>query len=218
MGNRTRIVLGCWAAVGIGLALMGAARAQQQQQPAPQAVSDPDDAGQASVVLTAPPPVTKVETLLAKRGVVVIRGYTDVGAAAAEDDAAVRILAVEAKTPDGQRESGLAIEVRHGDHDVVAYLDADEVPAVVAAMGDLARLNNTSSALAEFDARYHGRGGFELLNRNVNGARMVAIRSTQVVSNTGSVTWATAYFRSASLGQLQDAMAKGIEILQRADK
>lgn len=218
--------------------LMGAARPQQQVPPSEpsqqqltppvqgnagqgqqQQFSDPDDVGQASVVLTTPPPETRLEQLLQKRGAVVVRGYTEAGSAAGEDDAGVRVMAVEVKSvPDGERQTGLAIEVHHGNNVVVSYLDADEVPTAIATMGDMARLNNSATNFAEFDARYHGRGGFQVLNRTVNGARLIAIRSTQTVGATGTVAWATAYFRAQTLSQLQEQMTKGVELLQKAER
>ena len=157
-----------------------------------------------------PPPLTRLETLLNLRGVVVVKGYTLIGTIESNHGDSVRVTAVELTDPArGDREYGLAIAVRQaGDPGVeaVSYIDADEIDALLSAIDALGKIDRDATTMEHVDADYRTRGDFEIANIERDGARYVQAQSIQVLP-TMQVIVSRAFFPANRLGEIQRQIA-----------
>jgi hypothetical protein len=165
-----------------------------------------------------PPALTKLEAFGAQRGVLVIKGFTEVGNLNGDDGSGVRIMAVQfTDAAKKVRERGLAIHVVAGGNQgqTISYVDEDEIDALIESVGALAKLRSDASPMESFEARYQTRGDLELANVSVNGGRMINVRGAQFMPATGQPVYATAMFFPPRAEELQQRLAAAKQVLDR---
>lgn len=177
--------------------------------------SDRIDAPQ---VVTLPQPATRIERFAAQRGIVLVKGYTEIGDVFGEEGSSVKVTAVRyADAGSDSTQHGVALHVSGvAERTVLAYLDEDELDSVITALGTLGKLRGDATSMSDFDASYHTRGQIELGNQNVNGGRVIRIRGVEIVPPAGQLLWGTAYFRLARLPELQQLLTNAKQALERA--
>jgi hypothetical protein len=223
--TRTRFV----AAIVLGALCTGTwclhAIAQQQpvqrQQPQPGAVGQPGvgDSGQPVPIYGPPPPATRLEAIASQKGIVLTKGYTDVGELQADDGSRVRLTAVHFRDARGSIEQGLAVTLEQRGNDtgpVVVYVDLDELDGLSDALDALAKMEATASPLNNAEGVYRTRGDLEVTNHTSNGSRIVTIRATQIILPSGQVLQSSATLRPARLGEIRQQIATAKETLQHA--
>ncbi|MGB7156908.1 MAG: hypothetical protein WBD40_02510 [Tepidisphaeraceae bacterium] len=166
------------------------------------------------------PPQTRLEGLAAQRGIVLIKGYTDVGELQADDGAVVRLTAVQIADTMGQaKERGLAVSVETRGEDgarALTYVDYDEIDALAAALETLVKLDLAASPLSNVQGQFKTRGDLEFANHTSNGGRVMTVRATQVLMPSGQVLSAAATFRPARLAEFRQQVMTARETLDRA--
>ena len=195
--------------------------AQQRQTDAtvPGSPAGTGDAGATGqpVPMFPPPPATRLEGLAAQKGLLIIKGYTDIGDVQADDGSRLRVTAVTFTDSQQHREQGLVVSVEQRDQTpVVTYVDAEEMDPLSDALDQLAKLENNASAMANAEGVFHTRGDLEFTNHSNNGSRVVTVRATQVAIPSGQVYQAAATFRPARLAEIRQQMATAKETLDRA--
>jgi hypothetical protein len=182
--------------------------AQQAQQPADQAVP--------TVMVNPPPPPTRMEQFDSQKGIVITKGYTEIGTLSGEDGGSLRILVVQlTDTSSGNSVYGVALEIAGAQRSCVSYIDDDELPKVIAALDVLGKLDHTQTTMRNIDAHYRSRGDFEMLNVDDNGGRLLSVRGTQVIVPSGQVTWASTGFRLARVDELHQQFAAAKDLLDK---
>src|SRR5688572_8170599 len=98
------------------------------------------------------PPQTRLEAISTQKGVVLIKGYTDIGETQSEEGAIVRVTAVEFSDAGRQaRERGLAVTVRERNAPAdagpppVSYVDYEEIDPLISALDTLVKLDMSAS-------------------------------------------------------------------------
>ena len=195
-------------------------------QQAPPPAADPREGmigesmtGAYSVML--PPPLTKLEAFAAQKGVVITKGYTDLGTLTGDDASAVRVSAVQFS--DGREKvSGVAVHVAQprpgaeggGTFECTAYVDEHELDGLIAAVDSLAKMQDGAAPLQQFDARYQTLGALELTNTNVNGGRVMLVRAMELPpAASDQRIIATAQFFVARLPELGQRLATAKDLL-----
>jgi hypothetical protein len=211
----TAILLG---ALCIGLLAVHAGGQQQQQpQQQPGQAAQGGDVGMPTPYFGPPPPQTRLEAIAAQKGVLITKGYTDVGEAQADDGSRLRVTAVQFTDARQSRESGVVVSVeqRGVDAAVIAYVDADEIAPLAEALDALAKLEGSAGPMANVEGVYRTRGDLEFTNHAINGARAVTARATQILLPSGQVVQASATFRPARLGEIRQLLINAKETLNR---
>lgn len=177
----------------------------------------PPEAAQAVVAVPQPPPATRLEALQLKKGIVLVRGYTDVATLQAEDGS-VRVIAVELNDLSRQvKEFGLALEVSRGERRALCYVDYDEIEAIGSALESIGKLDNNATKLATFEASYRSRGGLDVTSfTDAQGTRMLSIRALQYLDPTGQLVLVTTHLRLSSLPDLTRQLADARAMLDKA--
>ena len=156
-------------------------------------------------------PRTKLESLDQRYSTIVIKGFTRVTTIELRG---IRVDAVEMHEP-GRAESakGLVIALREGGDrpsDNRAFVDYEELEPLLAAIDSLSRIDETSTKLTGFEARYQSRGDLEMVSfRQTN-------RGTAVTLTTGICEKATVTLSLDEFGKfkamLQEAKARVDEL------
>ncbi len=211
----TTIVLGVLCIGGLCVHVVGQQRPQQPQTGAEAQAVGADDP---QPMFGPPPPQTRLEAIAAQKGIVITKGYTDLGEVQAEDGSRVRLTAVSFSDARQSRETGLvfSIEPRGGEEaTVIAYVDADEMDPLSEALDALAKLDQGASPMANVEGVYRTRGDLEFTNHSSNGSRVVSVRSTQILLPSGQVTQGSARLRPARLAEIRQQIATAKETLNR---
>jgi hypothetical protein len=136
---------------------------------------------QACIEVAEPP--TKLEAFMATDGAVIVHGSSRVGAVRGEPTSLVVIVSKEiTKVSTGESARGIAVEVkklqrREADRDRVSYVDHDEIPALLAGLEYLAKVDKASTPLDQLEASYRTKGGFVVAMHNTSDGMKAAVSS-----------------------------------------
>jgi hypothetical protein len=146
-------------------------------------------------------PKTRLEAFAAQEGVVVIRAFSRIGTVRGQDGSSVVVDSNElTNAGTGQREYGLAVTVTadgRQDRGHGAYVDFDEIPALLAALEYLGNMDGSSTTLDRFQAGYRTRGGLVVGAFNNDSGTMATVSS-------GIIGKTTAYLPFADLGHIRE--------------
>jgi hypothetical protein len=135
----------------------------------------------AQPVVEAVAPPTKLETLLALDGVVVIRGSSRVGAVRGEPGFLVTVANKEfTNASTGDRAHGITVEVKKVDRrdpDRTSYVDFEEVPSLLTGLEYMAKLDKSATSLDRFEADYRTKGGLLVTVYTTNDVMKAAVTS-----------------------------------------
>ena len=152
-------------------------------------------------------PRTRLENLDQRYSTVIVKGFTRVTTI---DLRGIRVDAVEMHQP-GRSESakGLVIALREGGdrpNDNRAFIDYEEIDPLLGAIDSLSRIDESSTKLTGFEARYQTHGDLEMVSfRQTN-------RGTAVTLTTGICEKATVTMSLDEFGKfkamIQEAKAR----------
>ena len=197
-----------------------------QQAPPPPPPPPPGDArepmngdgapGPYSVML--PPPLTRLEAFAAQTGALIVKGYTDIGTLNGDDATSVLVSAVHFS--DGtNKASGVAVHVAQQVEgrtvQTTAYVDDNELDALIAAIENMSKLQDGASPLQKFDARYQTRGALELVSTNLNGGRVILVRAMELQPIAVQPVSATSQFFVSRLPELAQRLTAARDLLAR---
>src|SRR5262245_32794161 len=112
---------------GLTLALLGVHVIAQPRLGEP-AAQPAGATGPETQPMVAPPPQTRLEALAAQEGVLIVKGYSDIGEVQSDDGSRLRVTAVTFTDAKQNREQGLVITIEQRDQTpTIAYVDADEM-------------------------------------------------------------------------------------------
>jgi hypothetical protein len=155
-------------------------------------------------------PRTKLEAFEDRHSTIVIKGFTRITTV---DVRGVRIDALEMhELGNTARAKGLVVVLREGGErpdDNRAFVDYEEIDPLLNAIDAMARVDETATKLAGFEARYKTQGDFEI------GVFRQTSRGTAVVLTTGICDRATA---TLSLDDLAKIRAMIQEAKSRLDE
>ena len=194
-----------------------AQQSQQQQPQRPQVGPNGQPIDETQAMFGPPPPQTRLEAIASQKGILITKGYTDVGEVQSDDGSRVRITAVSFTDARQSRETGVvvSIEQRGNEGAVIAYVDADELDALSEALDALAKVEQGASPMANVEGVYRTRGDLEFTNHSSNGSRVVSVRTTQLLLPSAQVATATATLRPARLAEIRQQLAAAKETLNR---
>jgi hypothetical protein len=148
----------------------------------------------------APKPATKLESFQAKTGMVIVRGFTTVGALRGIGGG-IKVDAREfrdASNP-STRVSGISISVKENDRlerENTSFIDSDEIDSLLVGLDYISKATKDITKLDQFEAEYRTKGDFSVTVFNEsNGKLSVAISS-------GHIGKTTAYIKLADLLEL----------------
>ncbi|MEO8482690.1 MAG: hypothetical protein ABI634_10800 [Acidobacteriota bacterium] len=164
MGRLTRLAL-----ASVVMLLPGRAALAQSEPPLPR---------QLTVQTDAPlPPATKLEGFLPAPGSVLTIGFDPLRGL--QSVAGVNVEVREVRDDHGDGARGLVVRVFEGENRRdFSYVDADEVPSLLAGMDALLQINGNPTSFAMFEVRYATRGELEFtVFNNPRGEIVYAVQA-----------------------------------------
>jgi hypothetical protein len=188
-------------------------------QDAGNAPADDGGNGPTPVVINPPRPRTRLEEFVARKGTLLVKGFTEIGTVQGEEGSAMKITAVEI-TDSGKQDKAyglvLAIRSRAG-REATAWVDYDELGPFLSAVDALRNIDATAATkMQNYEATYRTRGDVELTNYDLNGGRFVAVHAVQVAPLSGQLNWATAHFRLATTAEIHQQVVAAKDLIDKA--
>jgi hypothetical protein len=148
-----------------------------------------------------PSPKTKLEEFSARTGVVIIRGFEEIGYVYGLYNTSVKVEAKEfVNVSTGKKEYGITIEVKEEkgryDKDSTSYIDYDEIESLISGIDYIAKVDKSSTKFSNFQADYNTKGDFKISTFSTSGKIMVAVSS-------GHVGRVAAYFNLSTLSEIR---------------
>lgn len=153
-----------------------------------------------------PSPKTKLEEFSARTGVVIIRGFEEIGSAFGLYSTSIKVEAKEfVNVSTGKREYGITIEVKKEDgrydKESTSYIDYDEIESLINGIDYIAKVDKSKTKFSNFQADYNTKGDFKISTFSTAGKIMVAVSSGHI----GSVS---AYYNLSSLTEIRALVDK----------
>jgi hypothetical protein len=147
-------------------------------------------------------PRTKLETLGAQEGAVIIRGFSRIGEVRGPLGSSVVVRSQEfTNAATGEREYGLSVEVRERsrfEREHTSFVDYDEIAPLAKALDQLIKLDNTATSFNRFQADYRTHGEVQVTTYSTDANAVVAAAVT-----CGTLERATALLNLADLDALR---------------
>lgn len=153
-----------------------------------------------------PAPKTKLEEFSVKTGVVIVRGFEEIGTISGLYSTSIKVEAKEfINVSTGKKEYGITIEVKKEDgrydKERTSYIDYDEIDSLISGIDYIAKVNKAATKFSNFQADYNTKGDFKVSTFSTNEKIMVAIASGRI----GSVS---AYYNISSLPEIRGLIEK----------
>lgn len=159
---------------------------------------------QATKSEAVPAPKTKIEAFQAKTGSVIIGGFSAIGGVAGDYGSRVDVEAREfTDASTGKKEYGIVIEVKEEgrfERQGRAFVDYDEIDSLLKGIDYIAKIDSTTTKLADFQADYRTKGDLEVSTYSHSGEVKAAV-------SVGRIGGAQAFLTLGGLQQLRNAVA-----------
>jgi hypothetical protein len=153
----------------------------------------------------SPKPRTKLEAFVGQDGVVIIRGFRQIGQLRGAYGGALTVEAKEfANATTGKHEYGITVEVKETgrlERENTSYIDYDELASLISGLDYIAKIDKTSTRLDNFQADYRTHGDLVVSTFNSGDRLMVAVAS-------GRIGAASVYFQIADLARIKDLVVQ----------
>lgn len=131
-------------------------------------------------------PKTKLEAFEHQTGTVIIRGFTSVGAVIGLYGGSASVNAQQfTNATTGKRELGIVVEVKEAgrlERQGRSYIDYDEIEPLLHGIDYVAKVDSTSTKLADFQADYETRGDLTVSTFSTKSGVKAAIGSGRIGS------------------------------------
>ncbi len=153
-----------------------------------------------------PSPKTKLEEFSARTGVVIIRGFEEIGSSYGLYSTSIKVEAKEfVNVLTGKKEYGITIEVKKEDgrydKESTSYIDYDEIDSLISGIDYIAKVDKSRTKFSNFQADYNTKGDFKISTFSTAGKIMVAVSSGRI----GAVS---AYYNLSSLTEIRTLIEK----------
>ncbi|MFA6012751.1 MAG: hypothetical protein WC799_22360 [Desulfobacteraceae bacterium] len=137
-------------------------------------------------------PATKLEAFQDRTGIVVVRGYTTVGAIRGRGMGSV--ITVDARDfRDASnlkaRQTGISITVKESgriERENTAYIDSDEITSLLAGIDYVSKATKDITPLTNFEVEYRTKGNFNITVFNKSGGELSAEVSAGYIGNASA--------------------------------
>lgn len=143
---------------------------------------------------------TKLETFQARTGIVVVRGYTTVGAVRGMGAITVDARDFRDASNPKTRLTGVSITVKESgrlERESTALIDSDEIESLLAGLDFISKATKDVTPLTNFEVEYRTKGDFRITVFNNPGGELSAAVSA------GHIGKASAYIKLTQLSELR---------------
>ncbi len=160
------------------------------------------------------PPATKLEGLSSQSGVVLIRGFSKIGAIRGNGSVTVAAIEIRAANNTKMRVTGLSFTVKESEpstKEKTSYVDYDEIDSLLKGIEYIAGADRNITHLTNFIAEYRTQGDFSVMTFSTGNGIHLAVSS-------GTCGKLTAHFDTTGLNQLRTFIESGKAAIDSAQK
>ena len=144
---------------------------------------------------------TKLEAFQARTGVVIIRGFSEIGTVQGLYNTSIEVESKEfTDASNGRKEYGITIQVkdysRSLERENTSYIDYDEIDSLIKGLDYISKIDGSVTQLNNFQADYRTKGDLTFATFNSRGEIMFAVQS-------GRIGTATAYFKLGNIADIR---------------
>lgn len=150
---------------------------------------------------------TKLEEFTAQTGVVIVRGFEEIGVLKGSYGTKITVESKEfTNVSSGEVQYGITIEVfkENGnyDKDHTSYIDYDEIEGIIKGLDYISKVTKESTKLKDFQADFSTKGDLKFSTFNSGDKVFIAISS-------GSIGAVTAYYKIDKIGLIKSLIKQG---------
>jgi hypothetical protein len=151
-------------------------------------------------------PKTKLEAFVAQDGVVIVRGFKQIGQLRGAYGGTLTVQAMEfASASTGKREYGMTIAVKESgrlEREDTSYIDYDEIESLVRGLEYIGKVDKSVTRFDNFQADYRTRGDLAISTFSAHdGTTMLGVSS-------GSIGPVSVFFSITDLSKLRDLVVQ----------
>lgn len=154
---------------------------------------------------TTQPPKTKLEQFSAKTGVVLIRGFQEIGTVKGLYSTSVTVEVKEfVNVSDGSKQYGITVKAQEKgrlDKDHTSFIDYDEIDSLVKGIEYIKNVEPNVTQLKDFQADYSTRGDLKVSTFSSDGKILSAVKS-------GIIGGVAVYLKIEELEELKNLIAQ----------
>jgi hypothetical protein len=144
---------------------------------------------------------TKLEAFQARTGVVIIRGFSEIGTARGMYSTSIVVESKEfADATTGKKEYGMTIEVKDNsrslERESTSYIDYDEIDSLIKGLDYISKIDGGVTKLSNFQADYRTKGDLSFSTFSAQGEILFGVESGRIGS-------ASAYFKGSSIADIR---------------
>ena len=148
-----------------------------------------------------PPPTTKLESFSARTGIVLIRGFSEIGTVNGMGKVSVDAREFRDASNPKNQEMGITIEVKESgrlERESRSFIDYDEIDSLVKGVEYISKIDKTVTTMNNFEATYKTKGDFSIttFSNSRTGEVSAAVSS-------GRIGKTSAYLSLGDLGKLK---------------
>ena len=133
-------------------------------------------------------PKTKLEAFVAQDGVVIVKGFSEIGTFNGNYGGVVTVKAKEfINVNASKREYGITIEVKESgrlERENTSYIDYDEIDSLIKGLEYIAKVDKSATKLQNFQADYKTRGDLTISTFSRSSSIMVGVESGHLYKAT----------------------------------
>lgn len=158
-----------------------------------------------------PTPATKLEAFSAKKGVVLIKGYTTLGSVSGMGRVAIDVREFRDASNPKSAQYGVVFEVKEAgrlERESSSFVDEDEIDSLIKGLEYVSKIGKGVTTLSNFEAQYRTKGELALVVfSDSNGAISLAVSSGRIGKTSAYLKLEDTERIRALLGEAKQAIA-----------
>lgn len=152
---------------------------------------------------------TKLEAFQARTGVVIIRGFSEIGTVQGLYNTSIKVESKEfTDASNGRKEYGITIQVKDNsrsyERENTSYIDYDEIESLIKGIDYIANIDGTVTQLSNFQADYRTKDDLTFATFSSRSEILFAVQS-------GRISSASAYFKLVNIADIRKLLVDAKE-------
>jgi hypothetical protein len=168
-------------------------------------------AAQEQADATKAPPATKLEAFSARTGIVLVKGFTNLGTVNGMGRVSIDVREFRDASNPKSAQYGVAFEVKESgrlERENTSYIDEDEIDSLIQGLDYISRIDRSVTTFGNFEAHYRTKGDLSLVVfSGSGGAISLAISSGRIGRTRAFLKLADTEQIRTLLGEAKKAIA-----------
>ena len=160
---------------------------------------------------TKVPPATKLEAFSARTGIVLVKGFTNLGTVNGMGRVSIDVREFRDASNPKSAQYGVAFEVKESgrlERENTSYIDEDEIDSLIRGLDYISKIDRSVTTFGNFEAQYRTKGDLSLVVFSGSGGEIsLAVSSGRIGRTRAFLTLADIAQIRTLLGEAKKAIA-----------